>query len=82
MQETPQPDELLPLSSFVLHRNLRVFQFLDESEPLRYGSFKIVNGRRDLMYQLLTPDGITFHTQRNYLIPNCPRELLLSPHIQ
>ena len=43
---------------------------------------KILDRLSDGTYELLSQDGSTLHVHRNHLIPYCPKEPLLYPHLR
>ena len=64
----------LPLQSILLHRNLKLIDHFPEKLKLvRLGLLKILTEPTVVTY--LTGDGRTFHTHRNYLISECPKQL-------
>ena len=69
MQNSPNLDKSLPLNSFDLDRTFKVVHFSDKLKPLGFRPLKIVNKPSKMTYELLTPDGKTYHRHQNHLIP-------------
>ena len=72
----------LPSGTFVLKQIFSHVHFSDKLKPLRIGSYKFLDRLSDVTYELLSQDGSAIHVHRNHLIPYCPKELLLYPHLR
>ena len=72
----------LPLGTIVLKRNFTHIHFSDKPKPLRIGPYKILDRLSDVIYELYSQDGTTFHLHRNHLLPYYPKEPLLYPHLR
>ena len=70
------------LGTFVLKRSFSHVHFPDLLKPLRIGPYKILDRLSDVTYELLSQDGSTLHVHRNHLIPYCPKEPFLNPHLR
>ena len=82
MTNSPNLLEPLPLSPFVLHRNVKVGHFSDKMKTLHNDPSKIFTKPTEVTYDFLTQDVKTFHPRRNHWIPYYPKKPLLFPHIQ
>ena len=56
--------------------------FIFQTNPLRFGPYKILARLSEVTYGLLSQDGNTFHTHRNHFISYYPKERHLYPHIR
>ena len=72
MQDTPNLDEALALTSFVLHQNVK---------SVRNVPLKIITKLTKITYQLSTQDRNTLNSHKYPLIMYRPNALLLFPHI-
>ena len=82
MKSSPTLRKPLPLISFALHRIFKAVELCHKLKALRNGLSNFNNKPTEVTYELLTHGGKAFHKHRNQLIPFCPKEPLLFPHIQ
>ena len=64
-----------------MERKTTHVHFPDKPKPPRIGPYKILERFSDVIFELLSHDGTTFHIHRNHLIPYYPKEPLLYPHL-
>ena len=59
----------LPLYTFVIHTYFKLVKFSQKLKP-----YKILKHLSEVTYELMSQDGSTFQTHRNYIFPNYPKE--------